>query len=130
MITIKKLDEKKHFEFEDQMDNILQKSKRINPETLLTETEVIRSTPTVSNDTPALQSVHEVIDEQEEFENKASGSLEDKRKTAVKKTIRNLKRKRTRTDVLEGIRNDNCMKIKFKFKIQKLLGKKGKTIYL
>jgi len=43
------------------MDNIFQKSKRINLEILLTKTEVIRSTPTACNDTPALQrSVHEM----------------------------------------------------------------------
>jgi len=47
-----------------------------------------------------------VIDEQDEFENKASVSVEDDRKTVVKKATRNLKRKRTRTDVLEGIRNE------------------------
>lgn len=69
---------------------------------MFTKTEVVRSSPTACNDTP---SVHKVIDEQDEFENKASGSVEDERKTAVKKT-RNLKRKGTRTDVLKGIRNN------------------------
>jgi len=64
---------RKHFEFDEQMDNIFQKSKRINPEILLTETEVIRSTPTACNDTPALQSVHEM--NKDEFENKALGLL-------------------------------------------------------
>lgn len=67
---------RKHFEFEEQMDNIFHKSKRINPEILLTETEVIRNTPRACNDTPTLQrSVHEVIDEPDEFINKASGSV-------------------------------------------------------
>lgn len=96
---------RKHFEFEEQMDNIFQKSKRINPEILLTETEVIRSTPTACNDTPALQrSVHEM--NKDEFEIKASGPIDDERKTAVKMATRNLKRKGTRTDVLEDIRKD------------------------
>jgi len=90
------------------MDTIFQKSKRINPEILLTVTEVIRSTPTACNDTLALQrSVHEMNkDEQDEFENKASGPFDDERKTAVKMATRNLKRNGTRTDVLEGIRNE------------------------
>jgi len=92
---------RKYFEFEEQMDNIFHKSKRINPEILLTETEVIRNTPRACNDTPILQrNVHEVIDEPDEFINKASGSVEDERKTAVKKRTINLKRKGTRTDVL------------------------------
>ncbi|KAF0739308.1 Myeloid differentiation primary response protein MyD88 [Aphis craccivora] len=98
---------RKYFEFEEQMDNIFHKSKRINPEILLTETEVIRNTPRACNDTPTLQrSVHEVIDEPDEFINEASGCVEDERKTAVKKTTTNLKRKGTRTDVLEDIRSD------------------------
>ncbi|KAL4126201.1 hypothetical protein QTP88_010427 [Uroleucon formosanum] len=71
------------------------------------QTEVIKNTPRACNDTPTLQkSVHEVIDEPDLFINKASGSVEDERKTAVKKTTINLKRKGTRTDVLEGIRSD------------------------
>jgi len=37
------------------MDKIFQKSKRINPEMLLADTEVIRTTPTACNDTPAPQ---------------------------------------------------------------------------
>jgi hypothetical protein len=96
--------ERKYFKFEEQMDTIFHKSKRINPEILLTESEVIRNTRRACNDTPTLQrSVHEVIDKPDGFINKAFGSVEDERKTAVKKTTINLKRKGTRTDVLEGI---------------------------
>lgn len=39
---------RKYFEYEKQFDQIYQKSKRINPEILLTETEIIKSTPTTT----------------------------------------------------------------------------------
>lgn len=90
------------------MEEIFQKSKRINPDILLTETVVIKSTSTSCNETPALQ---KIIDKnvmyEQEFENIGPpGPVEDQVRTPITKTVRNLKRKGTRTDVLEMIRND------------------------
>lgn len=82
------------------MDIIFQKSKRINPEILLAETEVIKSTPTAYNDTPALQ----VIDVQNRSENKSSGPVEDEKKKQLKR--RQEIWRGTRTDVLEGMIED------------------------
>jgi len=90
------------------MEEIFQKSKRINPDILLTETVVIIITSTSCNETPALQ---KIIDKnvmyEQEFENIGPpGPVEDQVRTPITKTVRNLKRKGTRTDVLEMIRND------------------------
>jgi len=73
---------------------------------LLTDTEVIRSTPTACNDTPALQSsVHEMNkDEQDEFENKVSGPVDDERKTAVKMRTRTFRRDRFAADQFAAYR--------------------------
>lgn len=97
---------RKSFEFEEQMEEIFQKSKRINPDILLTETEVIKS-----NETPPLQkTIDGDIDTriyEQGFENiDPPGPVEDHVRTPITKTVRNLKRKGTRTDVLEMIRND------------------------
>lgn len=99
---------RKSFEFEEQMEEIFQKSKRINPDILLTETEVIKSTSTFCNKIPALQrTIDKDIMYEQEFENIGPpGPVEDLVRTPITKTVRNLKRKGTRSDVLEMIRND------------------------
>ncbi|KAL4083807.1 hypothetical protein QTP88_029123 [Uroleucon formosanum] len=91
-----------------QMEEIFQKSKQINPDILLTENEVIKSTSTSSNEKPALQrTIDKNILYEQEFENIGSpGPIEDQIRTPITKTVRNLKRKGTRTDVLEMIRNN------------------------
>lgn len=82
---------RKYFEFEEQMDHIFQKSKRINPEILLTEAETIKSTATTFKEGPALQSSTSStlkqniqVDERDEF----SGLLEDQIMKPVKKPPR------------------------------------------
>lgn len=98
---------RKCFEFEEQMERIFQKSKRVNPDILLTETEVVKNIPTACSETLALQrnSLFENIYEQEESEQyNAPEPVEVQKK--VTKTVKNLKRKGTRTDVLEMIRDD------------------------
>lgn len=105
------------------MEEIFQKSKRINPDILLTETEVIKR-----NEIPALQRIIDGdIDTriyEQGFENiYPPGPVEDHVRTPITKTVRNLKRKGTRTDVLEMIRND-----KQKFYKNYLLEEKNKLL--
>lgn len=101
---------RKYFEFEEQMELIFQTSKRINPEILLTENEVIKSTTTTFMERPAsqnspLSTLMQSIQE-DELVNNTSEPLEYQKIKPLKKSTINYKRKGTRTDTLEMIRDD------------------------
>lgn len=98
---------RKFFEFEEEMEQIFHKSKRINPEILLSESEEIRSTHTekpVPQKNVLLTTMQ--LDEPKVVQEEYKTNDPEPVLNYVRKSAGNVKRKGTKIDVLELIRKD------------------------